>query len=371
MSITDLNNKEQINSTIFENYELLSDSGLLGYIETLNRTIVNKNELLNEAVEIFNKKNVSELVNYITSRFLNKFVPETLTFIIQDEVNADKSVIISFENMKPAKNNIVINDLGVYKDFFSLSPSSITYEAFEVMMDMDEHTEIFRVLNPELLVPMMGLEGVYGFIIFGKKVAFKPFEKDEISFIDEIMKFASISLQNIIHYKRAITDLKTRLFNHDFFMQSFNREIARLKRYDGEFGILIMDIDHFKRVNDDYGHIAGDRIIQLVAKTITHIVRTDDIPARFGGEEFIVLLTNCKKDFLMDVAERIRRKIERYKIAYNGREIKITLSIGAIHINKFNIGKADEILEKVDKALYYCKEHGRNQCKLYEGDIDE
>ncbi len=91
------------------------------------------------------------------------------------------------------------------KKFFSLSPTSISFDAFRVMMDNKSDTEVFCDLMPELIVPMMGLDGVYGFIIFGKKADTTFFEDSEIHFIDEIMKFISISLQNIIHYNREIT----------------------------------------------------------------------------------------------------------------------------------------------------------------------
>ncbi len=370
MNIGSIKLSEKLNSNILTNYELLSETGLLQYIEVLNHTIVDQNELLNEAVEIFNKKSVVELVNYITTKFLNKFVPETLTFIIQDEVNPDTVNIMKFMNLQPVESKLKIDNFNIYKDFFVLSPTSITFEAFEVMMDSEKDTVLFESLNPELLVPIMGLDGVYGFIIFGKKLACQPFESDEIVFIDEIMKFVSISLQNIIHYKRAITDLKTRLYNHDYFMQSLIRELARLKRHGTEFGVLIMDIDHFKKVNDTYGHVAGDKIIKLVADTVRQAIRTDDIAARFGGEEFVVLLTACEYEFVMEVAERIRTKIEKYKIIYNNERVKLSISIGGIHITRNTIDLPENILKKIDKALYYCKEHGRNRSKLYTENLE-
>ncbi len=356
---------DEINNSIVANYELLAETGLLQYIELLNHTIVNKNELLYEAAEIFNKRNVLELVGYITDKFLNKFVPYTLTFIIHDDGNPDKPNIISYTNMKQTKIDLDINNFSLYQKFFSLSPTSISFDAFEVMMDRENDTKLFAELMPELLVPMMGLEGVYGFIIFGKKADTTEFEEGEIAFIDEIMKFASISLQNIIHYNRAITDMKTRLFNHDYFIQSFLRELNRIKRYGCECGLLMMDIDHFKKINDTYGHIAGDEVIKRVASTITSIVRKEDIPARFGGEEFVILLIECKKDFLFEVAERIRKTIENSVVNFDGVDIKVTISIGMLHISKEVLTSSDNLLKKVDEALYFSKQNGRNQCSIY------
>ncbi|HOV15557.1 MAG TPA: GGDEF domain-containing protein, partial [Spirochaetota bacterium] len=324
---------DEINNAIVSNYELLAENGLLEYIEKLNHTIVNKNELLYEAAEIFNKRSVLELVNYITDKFLNKFVPYTLTFVIQNDINPDVPEIITYMNMKQIENSISIENFGLYKKFFSLSPTSISFDAFRVMMDNKSDTEVFCDLMPELIVPMMGLDGVYGFIIFGKKADTTFFEDSEIHFIDEIMKFISISLQNIIHYNRAITDMKTRLFNHDYFIQSFIRELNRIKRYGNECGLLMIDIDHFKKINDTYGHVAGDEVIKSIATIITETIRKEDIPARFGGEEFVILLIECRNEYLFEVAERIRKKIENSRIAFEKTEIKTTISIGLLHIS--------------------------------------
>lgn len=362
---------DQINQKIIENYELLSETGILQYIEELNHLIVNKNELIREGVEIFNKRTIVDLVNYITDKLLKKFIPETLNFIIQKDSDPESPHIISFKKMKPAKAEFTVDNFSQFKEFFSLSPTSITYDALKVMMDTEESEEKFKIINPELFVPIMGLDGVYGFIIFGTKVSGEKYNEDEMEFIDEIMNYASISLQNIIHYTRAITDLKTMLYNHDYFMQSFTRELSRVKRYQSEFGLLMMDIDHFKNVNDTYGHVAGDKIIKIVANTIIDIVRTEDIPARFGGEEFVVILTECKKDYVMDVAERIRKKIESYVIKNDDDIIKLTISIGVYHVSKYTVDKPDVLLEKVDKALYTAKEGGRNKCIFYHDDDED
>lgn len=356
---------QKINDVIMEHYDLFSETGLLQYIQVTNQELSNRNELIDEVQEIFNKRAINELVHYITDRFINKFIPETLTFVISSEAHAQNPIIISYEKLKEKTIELNITNFKMYKDFFQLSPTSITFEAFEVLMDDEKYSDPFLFLKPELLVPIMGIGGTYGFLIIGQKVTSEKYEQNEINFIDQIMQFVSISLQNIIHYHSAITDLKTKLYNHDYFMQSFERELARMKRYGGETGLLILDIDHFKKVNDNHGHVTGDKIIQLVAKTVAKEIRGEDIPARFGGEEFVILLTECKKNHLISVAERIRKRIENYKIHFNNQILKITVSIGGIHIEGKNVEAPEKILKKADYALYYCKENGRNCSFLY------
>lgn len=361
----DISSNNSLNLSILQNYDFLSDTGIVQYIEKLNHEIVKKNELIDEAIEIFNKKNIDELVNYITLKFLNKFIPETLTFIIQNNTTPLKGDVISFRNMKRTNSGIKINNFNTYNDFFLLSPTSITFEAFQVMMDDPKFTEIFKPLNPELLVPMMGLDGLSGFIIFGKKIVSTDFEKEEIDYIDEMMKFVSISIQNIIHYNRAILDLKTKLYNHDFFIHRMAQELNRVKRYSSQFGLIMIDIDHFKNVNNTYGHVVGDKIIKIIATTISETIRAEDVAARFGGEEFIIMLVECNKDLVFTVAERIRKKIEMLSLKNNNVSFKVTISLGTMHVSINNIELPDDMIKKVDAALYYSKEHGRNRTTDY------
>ncbi len=353
-----------INKNIMDNYDLLSEKGIIEYIEVLNHEIVNKNEIIDEAIEIFNKKDLQDLVEYINKKFLDKFIPETLTIVLQNDANNNKADIISFKNLKQTNYDLNIENFSVYKEFFALSPVSINFDAFVVMIDDKKLTDPFLKLNPELLVPMIGLDGIYGFIIFGRKMISDKYEKKEIEFIDGIMKFVSISLQNIIHYKLAIMDLKTRLYNHDFFIRRLTQEISRVKRYGSEFAVLMFDIDHFKHINDTYGHVAGDKIIKVIAKTIQALIRSEDVAARFGGEEFVVMLVECKREFAFAVAERIRKKIEGYIINFENKVIRMTISIGGEHVTAQNADSPQDIINRADKALYYSKENGRNRSTI-------
>ena len=128
---------------------------------------------------------------------------------------------------------------------------------------------------------------------------------------------------------------------------------------------MIMDLDHFKNVNDTYGHMKGDEVLIKVAETIKANVREFDIPARFGGEEFTVILPETSPEDGFNVAERLRLAVKKLEFNSEKGHFKITVSIGISHyIHSINVTE-DILIEQADKALYYAKEHGRDQVAFY------
>jgi diguanylate cyclase (GGDEF)-like protein/PAS domain S-box-containing protein len=158
----------------------------------------------------------------------------------------------------------------------------------------------------------------------------------------------------------ATTDGLTGLFNRRRFMELAEREFARSKRYQGPLAMLMMDIDHFKRVNDTHGHDVGDEVLRELASTSLKALREADILGRLGGEEFAVLLPETETSAAMDVAERLRRAVEESPMETNGGKLAITVSIGAACMEAAT-GSVEELLKRADVALYEAKQSGRNK----------
>ncbi|NVJ49594.1 MAG: diguanylate cyclase [Gammaproteobacteria bacterium] len=159
------------------------------------------------------------------------------------------------------------------------------------------------------------------------------------------------------------TDRLTNLFNRGFWEECFQGEFDRCLRYKTVSSALIFDIDHFKNINDTYGHQAGDEVIRKTAALLSDLVRKSDIAGRYGGEEFVVYLPNTSAENAMIFAERLRKKIEQLKINYEGQEIRFTVSLG---ISEFNeaMPSHEKWIEAADQALYQSKESGRNQTNI-------
>jgi diguanylate cyclase len=160
------------------------------------------------------------------------------------------------------------------------------------------------------------------------------------------------------------TDGLTGLLNRKAWEDQLTNEFDRLQRYHQESSLIIFDIDHFKKVNDSYGHPAGDEVIKCVAEITQKCIRKTDFAGRYGGEEYVILLPHTAVSAAEILAERIRKKIESQTISYENLSINITVSFGLSQYND-SLKSATAWIDSADKALYISKENGRNQVSLF------
>ncbi|MCD6186725.1 MAG: sensor domain-containing diguanylate cyclase [Desulfuromusa sp.] len=158
----------------------------------------------------------------------------------------------------------------------------------------------------------------------------------------------------------AITDPLTGIANRRAFQCGFSAMYERARRRVGPFSLIICDIDLFKRVNDTYGHPFGDQVIQQVARQLNEVVRTGDLAARIGGEEFAILLEDTGLSGALDVAERLRKKIEKLRLFSQGDTVPVTISLGVTEY-PLDTDNQDTLFNYADQALYRAKESGRNR----------
>jgi diguanylate cyclase (GGDEF)-like protein len=188
-------------------------------------------------------------------------------------------------------------------------------------------------------------------------------EKNEESFSILAHQFA-LALRRIKLYKEvenmAITDSLTRLRTRRHLSERFEEEFARAKLRNVPLSVLMLDVDHFKRVNDQYGHLTGDMVLREVGRIITQSTREIDIAGRYGGEEFCVILPDTDKAGALQVAERIRAALADQKIKAYDAMLHVHLSIGVATFPEDAI-QEEEIMDKADWALYRAKKLGRNR----------
>jgi diguanylate cyclase (GGDEF)-like protein/PAS domain S-box-containing protein len=160
----------------------------------------------------------------------------------------------------------------------------------------------------------------------------------------------------------SFLDNLTQLANRRFVEMELDSRISEKDRYGAPFGIVFVDIDHFKQVNDTYGHDAGDRVLRTVARTFMNTARPSDLMGRWGGEEFIGILRRVDDAGLRSAAERIRSLIEKSIIRDNEMALRVTVSIGGTLANESDT--AHSILKRADSLLYRSKQTGRNRCTI-------
>ncbi len=160
------------------------------------------------------------------------------------------------------------------------------------------------------------------------------------------------------------TDRLTGLNNRGYWQECLERKFTHYQRYHNNSSLVIFDIDHFKKVNDTYGHQAGDEVIRQCSSALLNCARDVDICGRYGGEEFVVLLSETDAKNATIFSERLRKKIERILVVYQQYEIKFTVSLGICQLNE-KIKSAQQWLEGADQALYKSKESGRNKTSIF------
>lgn len=166
-------------------------------------------------------------------------------------------------------------------------------------------------------------------------------------------------------YQNSIHDALTRLYNRSYFYDSLT-QMLRQASADKPVSVIVSDLDRFKRINDNYGHLQGDRVLQFVAALLMESVRPQDIAARIGGEEFVLLLANTPSDAAKQVAERLRQKLCSYdSVSSNGQlPEQVTISMG-VYTATAPSTTAEECVERADQAMYQAKENGRNQVVVF------
>lgn len=221
-------------------------------------------------------------------------------------------------------------------------------------------------VNSVFVLPLLYEKDLIGILAFlsDKTNALTPYQ---MRLLEVLANQAATSITNARLYteieKLAITDGLTGLFNHRHFQEMLSQEFNRLNRLPDHFSLLMIDLDHFKKVNDTYGHLVGDSTLKGVANIIRATIRNIDIPARYGGEEFAVILVGTDAQGAKHTAERLRKTIMDTAFSAEGKTFKVTVSIG-ISTSRGAATKED-MLERADQALYQAKESGRNSCVLW------
>jgi diguanylate cyclase (GGDEF)-like protein len=215
-----------------------------------------------------------------------------------------------------------------------------------------------------LLVPLIAAGHTNGLMLLLRLSTTPAFTGQEIDMAMTISQSVSTSIENAQLYAQmehmAITDSLTNLYNRRGLIQLGEREIERARRFDRAFSTLMLDLDHFKILNDSYGHMAGDEVLRQLADLLTQLVRSIDVVARYGGEEFTILLPECSQDCAHVVAERLRLAVENTHFKTGAGDLNITISVGVASGSNLPL-EMERMLNAADQALYAAKEAGRNQ----------
>lgn len=268
-----------------------------------------------------------------------------------------KKIAVNFENNE-LLSDILLLESNLYKEssdidkyYSSIEEYIELYKAItklKIEKDRDQISKQILIRNSFML----------GFLIFFN-IAFVFFARYRLKIADHI-KLEKVN-QQLEEISRK--DPLTAISNRRDIMEKINYEFIRFERNQKAFSIIMGDIDHFKSINDKYGHDCGDHILKLFAKIIVSVVRKQDIVGRWGGEEFILLLPETNLEGGKIAAEKVRRRIDQNEFIYRNKKIHVSITLGVSEIS--NNKDIDSCIKEADTALYKGKHNGRNRVEVF------
>ncbi len=237
---------------------------------------------------------------------------------------------------------------------------------FDVLKQLDNDYDYILTNDDKIgAFPLVSEDEVTGCIVARSMI--EKLSKRDIDYLEQLTRQAAATINRANTYstilQNATLDALTNLNNRRQFETRLGQEISITKRQNNPLCAMMVDIDFFKKVNDTYGHAAGDEVLRTVAAIIKEQLRESDIPARYGGEEFAVLLPFTKIEEAQIVGERLRKAVEAHPVRVDNVDIAVTISMGLAEYNREETG--EELFERADKALYEAKKNGRNQVRTY------
>jgi len=350
---------------VVENYSLLQEIGVFAYIDSMDQEINNYKNLFAGVLDIVNRTTINEIIDAAVWQISDHFLPSVIVFLWKPLQNREGIAIKSYKSYKLVDLGLQIDNINIFEPFFQKHNEPVYFKYLCTELNNDPCLKPFEPAEPELIIPILGLSGLYGLVLVGRSILHDEYSQKELVFLRNIMSFVSKAIQNHLHYEQTLRDIKTGLYNNGFFMDRLSQEIVRAKRYQTETSIIIIDVDHFKNFNDTYGHLAGDRVLESLAITIKQGIRAEDVPSRFGGEEFTILLPDTNKELAWIVAERLRVMVETMKVTWKPPLPQVTISLGIFTFNQTTNIAADEAIRRADEALYISKELGRNRTTVW------
>jgi diguanylate cyclase (GGDEF)-like protein len=323
-----------------------------------------------QELRLISTPSLSELVQRVLFNYRTAFTLDEVNLVLYDpQYEIQRVLEEDGVRLGEQEHLSFVAELDALDSLFgvSLEPHLGSYQA-------EEHAALFS--NPQqapksvALLPLVRYDELIGCLSLGSQEVSRFTEGSATDFLQRLATIVAICIENATNHERlkrvGLTDSLTGVNNRRFFDQRLHEEVARAQRSHEPMACLFMDVDHFKAINDRYGHQVGDMVLRDVASLIREQLRSSDVLGRYGGEEFAALLVNATQASALEIAERIRVAIERHGFAVNERDtLEATISIGVTSLPQLGVGEVEqlalELVDRADQALYLAKNGGRNR----------
>jgi diguanylate cyclase (GGDEF)-like protein len=322
-------------------------------------------------MQLLGLNTLPEMIDHMLSETKTFFDLDAVSFCLIDE----KAEIAGFLNddgydYASKEGLLLLKDKELLKSTFGLSPRPFL-GSYKQSNCAGFFVNGRRKPLSVAILPLTRRGKIFGSLNFGSYTHNRFASDMATDFIEHMVSVVSICLENNLNYemmrRTSHFDTLTGVNNRRFLEQRIGEEVDRSQRDESPLSCLFLDIDHFKLINDSFGHQAGDHVLSLVAGMIKKQLRSNDVLARYGGEEFVALLSAIGEKKAGDIAERIRHSIKGLKVRYNNTDISVTISIGlAVYQPSHSplVSTADisaQLVHSADTALYHAKQNGRDR----------
>jgi len=328
--------------------------------------------------QIFDLRNLLEISKSLSSTLDYNILNDSILYTCLGALTVVKAAFFSKKNIDSSDFTLHRAFLGFDIDHnkaYSISERSPLIDFLNQNTHCHDPATLYRVLpsseelnvlasiDPHILVPLKAKGAINGLLVLGEKIGGDPFDDRDRDYLMNIAGLAAIAIHNAYLFEMTTTDMMTKLKLKHFFMNSLQEKLR--SREDGEaISLVMLDIDHFKSVNDTHGHLAGDEVLKGVSLIVQEAVRQVDVAARYGGEEFIVLVPGQNKEIAFEMAERIRQRVETHVFITQSTKVRITVSLGVAEFEPVLDPSPLSFIERVDHALYSSKQNGRNRVTI-------
>ncbi|HOV28062.1 MAG TPA: sensor domain-containing diguanylate cyclase [Pseudobacteroides sp.] len=317
-----------------------------------------------------------ELIRNISSILeMNTLLDKVLMTVI--EVSGAQNGCLMIKNSKSGKLEILaqkitsgsINDISdeIIRNVYEKGEAIISTNVADEEKYSIYQSMLINGVKSVLCLPIKSNEEIVGICYLENKLSSAVFSPEDIDMLNSLLAQAAISIENARLYKIATTDGLTGLISHRHFKFILEKEIERCKKHKKIFSLIMFDIDHFKNINDTYGHQAGDLVLSNVAMTMKKVFRNSDIIARYEGDEMAIILPETDEASTLEYAQMLIDTIKETEIQYEGNRIMITISAGIASYPKHATSPAT-LIKAADTALYRSKAEGRDRVTQYYGD---
>jgi len=336
-------------------------------IEELEKKIFDLKNLIGLGISLSSNLDFDSLVESVLYSCIGRLIIDKIAIMLQPDIDNDNFHVHMSKGYESDEglDGLIIRDNSHLINYLKNHAVPQDFGTLSEIPELKKDIEKLKMLSPTLIVPMKSKNYLNGLILLGEKYNREKFHITEKDFMLDLGKFAAIAVENSRLYQMATMDRMTKLFIHHYFQERLLEEVKRSNKDNTPLCLIMIDIDHFKNFNDNYGHQQGDIVLKETARIIKKQVRNFDIASRYGGEEFSLILPKTEQKDAILVANRLRKEVETHEFPGQNLPLRITISLGiAQYNNKLDLTKND-LIERADKALYKAKSSGRNRVVTY------